>query len=169
VPAALRDEASLLVEAVGLIDEPSAEIERERLGGQTFHDTQGDLYEVLLSEIATVGTWPSSSGSTLRSARVSATSLGRQALLRPIGPADNRHRVDPHGRGPRGAPVLVLPLPQRQRWATFAPHHRAQASAWSRRGDRDEARFESPSSSPSPEGAGGGCADGDRRRSNGPV
>ena len=53
--AALRDEASLLVEAVGLIDELSAEIERERLGGQTFHDTQGELCEVLLSEIATAG------------------------------------------------------------------------------------------------------------------
>jgi type I restriction enzyme M protein len=53
--AALRDEASLLVEAVGLIDELYAEIERERQGGQTFHDTQGDLYEVLLSEIATAG------------------------------------------------------------------------------------------------------------------
>lgn len=47
--------ASLLVEAVGLIDELYAEIERERQTGQTFHDTQGDLYEYLLSEIATAG------------------------------------------------------------------------------------------------------------------
>jgi hypothetical protein len=37
---------SLLVEAVGLIDELYAEVERERADkGQTFHDTQGDLYE----------------------------------------------------------------------------------------------------------------------------
>lgn len=48
--------ASLLVEAVGVIDEIYAEIEREtRESGQTFHDTQGDLYEYLLSEIATAG------------------------------------------------------------------------------------------------------------------
>lgn len=47
--------ASLLVEAVGIIDEIYDEIERERQEGQTFHDTQGDLYEVLLSEIATAG------------------------------------------------------------------------------------------------------------------
>jgi len=47
--------ASLLVEAVGIIDEIYGEIERERQEGQTFQDTQGDLYEVLLSEIATAG------------------------------------------------------------------------------------------------------------------
>ena len=48
--------ASLLVEAVGIIDEIFEEIERDRLeNGQTFHDTQGDLYEYLLSEIATAG------------------------------------------------------------------------------------------------------------------
>jgi len=48
--------ASLLVEAVGIIDEIYAEIERERQeAGQTFHDTQGDLYEYLLSEISTAG------------------------------------------------------------------------------------------------------------------
>ncbi len=47
---------SLLVEAVGIIDEIYSEIERERAeNGQTFHDTQGDLYEYLLSEIATAG------------------------------------------------------------------------------------------------------------------
>ena len=47
---------SLLVEAVGIVDEIYAEIERERqANGQTFHDTQGDLYEYLLSEIAQAG------------------------------------------------------------------------------------------------------------------
>lgn len=47
--------ASLLVEATGIIDEIYAEIEREQREGQTFQDTQGDLYEYLLSEIATSG------------------------------------------------------------------------------------------------------------------
>jgi len=47
--------ASLLVEATGIIDEIYTEIERERKEGQTFQDTQGDLYEYLLSEIATSG------------------------------------------------------------------------------------------------------------------
>ena len=47
---------SLLVEAVGIIDEIYIEIERERKeNGQTFHDTQGDLYEYLLSEIKSAG------------------------------------------------------------------------------------------------------------------
>lgn len=47
---------SLLTEAVGIIDEIYAEIERDRKeSGQTFHDTQGDLYEYLLSEISTAG------------------------------------------------------------------------------------------------------------------
>ena len=47
--------ASLLVEAVAIIDEIFAELERERQeGGQKFQDLQGDLYEYLLSEIATV-------------------------------------------------------------------------------------------------------------------
>jgi len=47
---------SLLVEAIGIIDDIYTEIERERLdNGQTFHDTQGDLYEYLLSEISTAG------------------------------------------------------------------------------------------------------------------
>jgi type I restriction enzyme M protein len=59
--AAMKDavfivpKASLLVEAVGLLDELYGEIERDRQAGQTFHDTQGDLYEVLLAEIATAG------------------------------------------------------------------------------------------------------------------
>lgn len=47
---------TLLVEATGIIDEIYAEIERERQeSGQTFHDTQGDLYEHLLSEISSSG------------------------------------------------------------------------------------------------------------------
>ena len=47
---------SLLVEAIGTIDDIYTEIERERQeNGQTFHDTQGDLYEHLLSEIAAAG------------------------------------------------------------------------------------------------------------------
>jgi type I restriction enzyme M protein len=52
----LIPKASLLVEAIGIIDEIYAEIEREQAeNSQTFHDTQGDLYEYLLSEIATAG------------------------------------------------------------------------------------------------------------------
>ena len=48
--------ASLLVEAVGIIDEIYAELEREQHeAGQTFQDVQGDLYEYLLSEISTAG------------------------------------------------------------------------------------------------------------------
>jgi len=47
---------SLLVEAVGIIDDIYVELERERQeAGQTFQDVQGDLYEYLLSEIATAG------------------------------------------------------------------------------------------------------------------
>ncbi|HHR84936.1 MAG TPA: SAM-dependent DNA methyltransferase, partial [Candidatus Acetothermia bacterium] len=47
--------ASLLVEATGIIDEIYTEIEREQREGKVFQDTQGDLYEYLLSEIATSG------------------------------------------------------------------------------------------------------------------
>jgi type I restriction enzyme M protein len=47
--------ASLLVEAVGIIDEIYVELEREQAGGQTFQDVQGDLYEYLLSEISQAG------------------------------------------------------------------------------------------------------------------
>jgi type I restriction enzyme M protein len=48
--------ASLLVEAISIIDEIYTEIERERQeNSQTFHDTQGDLYEYLLSETSTAG------------------------------------------------------------------------------------------------------------------
>lgn len=52
----LIPKASLLVEAVAVLDEIYDEIEREqREAKQTFQDVQGDLYEVLLSEIATAG------------------------------------------------------------------------------------------------------------------
>lgn len=48
--------ASLLVEAVGIIDEIYTELERERQeAGHEFQDVQGDLYEYLLSEIASAG------------------------------------------------------------------------------------------------------------------
>lgn len=48
--------ASLLVEAVAIMDEIYAELERERRqDGQPFQDLQGDLYEYLLSEIASAG------------------------------------------------------------------------------------------------------------------
>jgi len=47
--------ASLLVEAVTIIDEIFEEIEREQDEGQEFQDTQGDLYEHLLSEITSAG------------------------------------------------------------------------------------------------------------------
>ncbi|MBU0676491.1 MAG: type I restriction-modification system subunit M [Verrucomicrobia bacterium] len=46
---------SLLVEAVEIIDSIYAELEKEREEGQTFHDTQGDIYEYLLAEIASAG------------------------------------------------------------------------------------------------------------------
>lgn len=47
--------ASLIVEATGIIDAIYDEIERDQHGGQSFQDTQGDLYEYLLSEIASAG------------------------------------------------------------------------------------------------------------------
>ena len=47
---------SLLVEAVKTIDEIFEEMERDaEEGGQTFQDIQGDVYEYLLSEIASAG------------------------------------------------------------------------------------------------------------------
>ena len=46
---------SLLVEAVSIIDEIYDEISREQTDGQEFQDTQGDLYEHLLSEITSAG------------------------------------------------------------------------------------------------------------------
>ena len=44
---------SLLVESINLLDNIYLEIEKESESGQTFQDTQGDMYELLLSEIAT--------------------------------------------------------------------------------------------------------------------
>jgi type I restriction enzyme M protein len=47
--------ASLLVEAVSIIDKLYEEIESGMREGQIFHDTQGDMYEFLLAEIASAG------------------------------------------------------------------------------------------------------------------
>jgi len=47
---------SLLVESIGIIEQIFAEIEKDaEKGGQAFQDIQGDVYEMLLSEIATAG------------------------------------------------------------------------------------------------------------------
>lgn len=46
---------SLLVEAVSIIDEIFEEISRQEEDGQGFQDTQGDLYEYLLSEMSSAG------------------------------------------------------------------------------------------------------------------
>ena len=46
---------SLLVEAVNIIDEIFEEIAKQESKGQGFQDTQGDLYEYLLSEITSAG------------------------------------------------------------------------------------------------------------------
>ena len=47
---------SLLVEAMSTIEEIFVEIEKDaQSGGQAFQDIQGDVYEMLLSEIATAG------------------------------------------------------------------------------------------------------------------
>ena len=47
---------ALLVEAVKTIDEIFEEIEKDsKSGGQAFQDIQGDVYEMLLSEIASAG------------------------------------------------------------------------------------------------------------------
>jgi len=46
---------SLLVEAVNIIDEIFEEIAKQESEGQGFQDTQGDLYEYLLSEITSAG------------------------------------------------------------------------------------------------------------------
>lgn len=47
--------ASLLVEAVSIIDRLYEDIEKQMQAGQMFHDTQGDMYEFLLAEIAQAG------------------------------------------------------------------------------------------------------------------
>jgi type I restriction enzyme M protein len=50
------EKPSLLVEAVKQIDEIFKEIEKDAVnGGHAFQDIQGDVYEMLLSEIATAG------------------------------------------------------------------------------------------------------------------
>jgi type I restriction enzyme M protein len=46
---------SLLVEAVNIIDDIYAEMEKQHKEGNASHDTQGDIYEYLLSEIASAG------------------------------------------------------------------------------------------------------------------
>lgn len=46
---------SLLVEAVNIIDEIYEEILKQESAGQGFQDTQGDVYEYLLSEITSAG------------------------------------------------------------------------------------------------------------------
>jgi type I restriction enzyme M protein len=46
---------SLLDEAVKIIDGIYDEIEKQRTGGQLFHDTLGDVYEFLLNEISVSG------------------------------------------------------------------------------------------------------------------
>lgn len=46
---------SLVVEAVNIIDEIFEEISKQESQGQGFQDTQGDLYEYLLSEITSAG------------------------------------------------------------------------------------------------------------------
>lgn len=46
---------SLLVEAISILDRVYQMIEEETEQGQTFQDTQGDMYEYLLSEIASAG------------------------------------------------------------------------------------------------------------------
>lgn len=47
--------ASLLVESINIIENIYQEIDREQKEGQSFQDTQGDVYEYLLSEIASAG------------------------------------------------------------------------------------------------------------------
>jgi type I restriction enzyme M protein len=46
---------SLLVEAVNIVDEIFEEISKQEEDGQGFQDTQGDLYEYLLSEMSSAG------------------------------------------------------------------------------------------------------------------
>ena len=52
----IMPKASLLVEAINVIEQLFTEIEKDaNEGGQAFQDIQGDVYEMLLSEIATAG------------------------------------------------------------------------------------------------------------------
>jgi len=48
--------ASLLVSAINIVEDIFKEIEKDATeGGHSFQDIQGDVYEMLLSEIATSG------------------------------------------------------------------------------------------------------------------
>jgi type I restriction enzyme M protein len=52
----IMPKASLLVEAINIIEQLFVEIEKDASeGGQAFQDIQGDVYEMLLSEIASAG------------------------------------------------------------------------------------------------------------------
>lgn len=52
----IMPKASLLVSAINIVEDIFKEIESEATeGGQSFQDIQGDVYEMLLSEIATAG------------------------------------------------------------------------------------------------------------------
>jgi len=52
----IMPKASLLVEAINIIEQLFVEIEKDaNEGGQSFQDIQGDVYELLLSEIASAG------------------------------------------------------------------------------------------------------------------
>ncbi len=52
----IMPKASLLVEAINIIEQLFTEIEKDASeGGQAFQDIQGDVYELLLSEIASAG------------------------------------------------------------------------------------------------------------------
>lgn len=52
----IMPKASLLVETINIIEQLFTEIEKDASeGGQAFQDIQGDVYEMLLSEIATAG------------------------------------------------------------------------------------------------------------------
>ncbi|MDQ6755317.1 MAG: type I restriction-modification system subunit M [Bacteroidota bacterium] len=52
----IMPKASLLVEAINIIEQLFTEIEKDaNEGGHAFQDIQGDVYEMLLSEIATAG------------------------------------------------------------------------------------------------------------------
>ncbi len=52
----IMPKASLLVEAINIIEQLFIEIEKDASeGGQAFQDIQGDVYELLLSEIASAG------------------------------------------------------------------------------------------------------------------
>ena len=52
----IMPKASLLVTAIGIVEDIFREIEKDAVeGGHAFQDIQGDVYEMLLSEIATAG------------------------------------------------------------------------------------------------------------------